>query len=218
MVIKEIIYPVFLNCIKFNDNIFWKNIFEDLSYGVTPIGTYINKKDFLCCNYKNKEFIYKIDETKNPELIYNDIYNFFTTKLGFISLQEKSRKKLKFNNIKDEIKSDINKWSYIKKKNTKDILIEKYVFNMKDKYDLSFIDYKNLLSNIFVCLIFKIISSDDIILKDGQIINIKGINFTHKKVIYNIDVCNIKHNFSPEIVLNKKNMAERWEKFLLSIQ
>ena len=68
---KEILYPVFLECLQFTNDFFWENIFEDLAYGKTPYGTYINK-DFLCCNYKDKEFSYKI-EKKEPELLYNDI-------------------------------------------------------------------------------------------------------------------------------------------------
>ena len=70
---KEIIYPVFLECCQFTIDSFWENIFEDLAYGKTPYGTYINK-DFLCCSYKDKEFSYKI-ERKDSEKLYKDIYN-----------------------------------------------------------------------------------------------------------------------------------------------
>ena len=58
---KEIIYPIFLECCQYTTDIFWENVFEDLSYGKTPYGTYITK-DFLCCNYKEKEFSYKIEK------------------------------------------------------------------------------------------------------------------------------------------------------------
>ena len=40
---KEIVYPVFLECCEFSVDSFWENIFEDLAYGKTPYGTYINK-------------------------------------------------------------------------------------------------------------------------------------------------------------------------------
>ena len=75
---KEILYPVFLECLQFINDAFWENIFEDLAYGKTPYGTYINK-DFLCCNYKNKEFSYKI-EKKDPKTLYNDIYSLLGNK------------------------------------------------------------------------------------------------------------------------------------------
>ena len=87
---REIIYPIFLECCQFADNIFWETIFEDLAYGKAPSGTYISK-DFLNCSYKNKEFSYKI-ERKDPEIIYNDIYKLLTEKLGILSQKEKMQK------------------------------------------------------------------------------------------------------------------------------
>ena len=60
---KEILYPIFLECYNHSDDIYWQNIFEDLSYGISPYGTYFSK-DYLCCNYKKKEFSYKIKAFK----------------------------------------------------------------------------------------------------------------------------------------------------------
>jgi hypothetical protein len=57
---REIVYPVFLECCQYADDIFWENVFEDLAYGKPPYGTYISK-GFLCCSFKNKEFSYKIE-------------------------------------------------------------------------------------------------------------------------------------------------------------
>ena len=83
MVIKrDIIYPVFLECCKYANDSFWENIFEDLAYGKTPYGTYINK-NFLCCSYKNKEFSYKI-ERKDSYQLYNDIYNLLTNLISLV--------------------------------------------------------------------------------------------------------------------------------------
>ena len=66
----------------------WKYIFEDLAYGRTPYGTYITK-DFLCCNYKGKEFSYKIDTTKTGEQLYNELYNILFNKFGLLSIEDK---------------------------------------------------------------------------------------------------------------------------------
>ena len=81
---KDILYPIFLECLQYTTDTFWENIFEDLAYGKTPYGTYINK-NFLCCNYKNKEFSYKI-EKKNADQLYNDVFNLLAKKLGLLSL------------------------------------------------------------------------------------------------------------------------------------
>ena len=157
---KEIIYPIFLECFEYTTDSFWENIFEDLSYGKCPYGTYINK-NFLCCNYKDKEFSYKI-EKKNPLQLYTDIYNLFAKKLGLLSSRDKLKKKLDFNNIEEELKFNKNKWTDIRKKNIKDLLIENYVIDMKNKYSLSNKQSKNLLSSIFIGMIFKVINIKDI--------------------------------------------------------
>ena len=74
---KEIVYPIFLECLTFAEDNIWKNIFEDLAYGIAPYGTYISK-NFLCCGYKDKEFSYKIDSSMNAQVLYTDIYNLIT--------------------------------------------------------------------------------------------------------------------------------------------
>ena len=92
---KEIVYPIFLECCQYTTDIFWENVFEDLSYGKTPYGTYITK-DFLCCNYKDKEFSYKIEKNKDTEQLYNDIFNLLSKKLGLLSQRDKIKKKIDF--------------------------------------------------------------------------------------------------------------------------
>ena len=57
---------------------FWENIFENLIYGKVPYGSYISK-NYICCNYKRKEFSYKIDETKDSKILYDEIYNLFSS-------------------------------------------------------------------------------------------------------------------------------------------
>ena len=75
---KDIVYPIFIECLQFTEDIFWENIFEDLAYGKTPYGTYISK-DFLCCKYKKKDFSYKI-ERKDPKILYEEVYNLLANK------------------------------------------------------------------------------------------------------------------------------------------
>ena len=182
MVIKrDIIYPVFLECCKHADDSFWENIFEDLAYGKTPYGTYINK-NFLCCSYKNKEFSYKI-ERKDSYQLYNDIYNLLTNKLGVLSTKEKLKKRDNFNDTENRIKECWHEWCDIKKKTIKDLLVERYVVDMKNKYCLTVKQSKYLLSIIFIAIVFKIITSEDIKYYEGKIQNIDGIEFSQKTII-----------------------------------
>lgn len=213
---KEIIYPVFLECCHYADDTFWENIFEELAYGKSPYGTYISK-DFLSCSYRKKEFNYKI-EKKDAETMYKEVYKLLTKRLGLLSQTEKVKKKKAFTDLEDKIKDSRKSWFDIKKKNMKELLIELYVSRMKNKYSLSVKQAKNLLSIILFSLIFKVIKVDDIDYSNGQINSIKGINFSKKQVLIEHDLYNIEVSFVPDIFVDKKAMADNWEKYLESLR
>ena len=219
---KEIIYPMFLECCKFTLDSFWENVFEDLAYGVTPYGAYISK-DFLCCSYKNKEFSYKI-EKKPPIDLYKDVYKLLGEKLGILSYKEKLQKRVDFYQTESRIKKTREEWCNIKKKNIKDLLIEKYVIDMKKKYNLSIKQAKFLLSIIFISMVFKVITSKDIVYSDGRIQNIESINFDKisttglVNIVLTRNIYDTEVNLSPEIVGDKKLMNEEWDKYLSNLK
>lgn len=213
---KEIIYPVFFECCEFAKDNFWKNIFEDLAYGKTPYGTYINK-DFLCCSYKNKEFSYKI-ERKDSKIIYDNIYNLLTNKLGILSRKEKVKKLAAFHKTETRIKEFRQEWGNIRKKNIKDLLVEKYVIDMKNKHSLTIKQSKYLLSVLFMAIVFKVITSKDIEYSDGKIQNIDGIEFSKKEIVLKRNIYTTEVNISPEIFTDKQLMSDNWEKYLKELR
>jgi len=213
---KEILFPVFLECCQYADDTFWENIFEDLAYGKAPYGTYISK-EFLCCGYKKKEFSYKI-EKKPAEMIYQEVYSLLTKRLGLLSYREKVKKKKIFTDLEDSIKDTRKKWVDIKKKNMKELLIELYVTRMKNKHQLSIKQAKYLISIILLAMVFKVITSANINYSDGRIVSIDGIDFSKKQVIIKKNLYSLEVNFSPHIVLDKKVMADNWEKFLENLR
>lgn len=213
---KDIVYPIFLECSEFIEDRFWENIFEDLAYGKCPYGTYINK-NFFCCNFKDKEFSYKI-EKKDPKKLYIDIYELLNVKLGLLSQQDKIKKKIDFHNIEEEIKEGRKHWSKIRKKNIKDLLIENYVIQMKNKYSLSLKQVKKLLSIIFIGIVFKIINTKDIIYEDGVIKKIEGIDFKKKEIILLKDIYDIELSETNIIIQDKNLMSNNWNKYIESLK
>lgn len=211
-VAKDIVYPVFLECCQFATDTFWENIFEDLAYGKTPYGTYITK-DFICCSYKDKEFNYKI-ERKDSELIYKEVSSLLVNKLGLLSQKEKVRKRLDFHNMEEQIMESRRTWGNIRKKNVKDLLIETYVIDMKNKHSLSMKQARYLLSIIFIAMVFKVISAKDIHYSDGKIHVIDGVDFGNNKVILERNVYSSEVSFAPQIVLDKKLMSDNWIKYV----
>lgn len=209
---REIVYPVFLECCQYADDIFWENVFEDLAYGKPPYGTYISK-DFLCCSFKNKEFSYKI-ERKDCKILYDDIYNLLTEKLGILSHKEKAQKKLDFHELERTIKQSRQEWSNIRRKNIKDIMYEKYVIDMKEKHSLSIKSSKYLLSVILLSIMFKTITAKDIIFKDDKIQSIEGIDFSKGKVILKRSLCSLDEVIQEPEENSSKLLSENWEKYL----
>lgn len=214
MIERDIVYPIFLECCNFTDNIFWENIFDNLAYGDSPYGTYISK-DFLCCNYKNKKFSYKI-ENKKSSIIYTEVYNLLKNKLGLMSKLERNNKRLQMDNnlnIKKET------WNSIKKKNIKSLLIEQYVIRMKNMYKLSIKKSKYLLSLIYICLLFKVVTNKDIIYENNLILDIKGIEISKNCVKINRNIYDNDDINNDDIIINNKlDMSDNWEKFIKELK
>ena len=210
---RELVYPVFLNCTKYCEDIYWETVFEELAYGKTPYGCYITK-DFLSCSYKEKEFSYKIDKNKDVSTLYEEVYSILSNKLGILSQKEKIKKRSDFNIIEKNIKESRKDWSKIRKKNVKDYLIENYVIDMKNKYNLTINQSKYLLSIIFIAIVFKVIVTKDILYNNGKIQDINGIDFENKKLIIKKNIYEIEVSFAPSIVLDKKLMSDNWEKYI----
>ena len=216
MPVKEILYPIFLECLKYTTDSFWGNVFEDLAYGKTPYGTYINKS-FLCCNYKNKEFSYRI-EKKDSEQLYKDVYELLVKKLGLLSIRDKLNKKIDFNNIEEELKHARKNWNNIRKKNIKDMLIENFAIKMKNKHSLNLKQSRKLISSIFIGMIFKVISSKDINYENGEILSIDGFSFNENEVIIERDIYDIENEYRKCILIDKTLMSDNWGKYLTNLK
>jgi len=215
---KEIIYPIFLECCQYTNDIFWENIFEDLAYGKAPYGTYISK-DFLNCSYKDKEFSYKI-ERKDPETIYNDIYKLLTEKLGILSQKEKMQKKILFEEIEKNIKESRTTWLSIRKKNIKDTLYERYILEMKNTYSLTNKQCRYLSSLINVCMAFKTLTPKDIIYENDKILRIEGIEFEKEKIIFErpLTLDKIIEDEEEYEVEQTFLLSDNWQKHLKTIR
>ena len=207
-----LLFPFLLDCPKFTQDPFWKYIFEDLACGKAPYGAFIHK-NFLCCNFKHKEFIYKLDETLPSEKLFTDIQTILKTKLSIQSSIEQYEDSKTIHKLLNSKKFHFKNWSDIKKKTLKVFLIEQYVIQQKKKYNLTNETAQQLISIIYLGLTFKNITSDDIIIKKNVIYNIKGVLFKQKKMIINYDIYDVK--FFKKIDDNKKEtMVKKWIKYI----
>jgi hypothetical protein len=166
---------------------FWKETFEEFSYGNCYQGSYINK-GFLCCNVKGKEFIYKFFD-KEPHRIYQDITKLLKEKLNIMSkndrkilIHEMTELEEQFNVLKQ------TEWNDIKKKSVKDILVQNYLIKRKKEYELRDSQVRCLYNTINLGIMLKSIKNTDIVYQQGEITEIKGISFFKGKYKIDIDI------------------------------
>ena len=182
---NEVIFPIFIDCMKYTSDIFWKNTFEELSYGRCPYGIYISNNN-ICCNYKDKKFCYNIYNETNSEIIYHDIIKLFKDKFGLLSKTDKLLKNKMFITKQNEINEILNNdWCNIKRKNIRIMLIEKFVINKTNEYSLNLTQSKLLYNNIILGLLFKTIHKNSIIYEDQNIKEIKHISFKKNQFTFN---------------------------------
>ncbi len=214
---KELVYPIFLETCKYTEDGFWKQVFEDLAYGRAPYGSYINK-GFLCCNYKGKEFSYKIDP-EDPKKLFDDVFELLSKKLGVESSADKSRRIKDFVKIQEEIAEIRNsKWSGIKKKSTRDSIIENFIVEMKKKWNISDADARRLNSVIGIGLLFKTISSKDIEYAEGKITGISNIYFSEGVVEYEFESEVVEMPSFTIVFQEKVSFLELWTKYIQDLK
>ena len=211
---REIIYPIFLECCQYAKDKFWEQIFEDLAYGKSPTGTYISK-GYISCNYKNREFSFKICR-KNSEEIYNELYFLFTEKLGILSYQEKLDKSNQFVAFEKEIQDSKNEM--IRKKNMYLSQFENYTISMMKKYNLNLEQTRYLFAVIIFYQSFKVITPEDLHYENDILVSIDGIEFEDGKVKVTRELENSGTISIEECEQVKKmKMSDNWERFLKNI-
>ncbi len=184
---RDVIYPIFLKCLSYTEDLFWKETFEELAYGNCYQGSYISK-GFLCSNVKGKEFVYKFMD-KEPEKIFNDISKLLKDKLNIMSKNDRKVLIDEFSEVENSLKMMKNmEWSDIKKKSLKDMLFQNFLIKMKYKYELKDYQVKCLYNLINLGLILKSIKNSDIIYENGEIKEINGFVFIKGKYKVEIDI------------------------------
>lgn len=212
---KTIFYPVFIKCLSFINDPFWRFVYEDMAYGKCPYGLYL-QKNYLCCSVKNKEFTYKLEADKEIEEIYNDTYNLLKYRVGILSEKEKLIQREKVLRNRLSLKKD--EWQNVKKKMIRDTLLENFVLNKSNEFALSMNVSKKVLALIIIGLMFKTLNSKNIIYSDGFIKDITGFVFQPKKVLVTKNIyMNKSQRCCEEDNFSIKQMSSFWPVYLNDI-
>lgn len=188
MLKREVLYPIFLLCASQTNDIFWKETFEEMSYGNCISGVYISKKTCLCSNVKGREFNYKFID-KDEKTIYNDIIKLLMEKFNIMSKNDRKILNEELKEIEKYLKGLKNQdWTSLKKKSYKDIVFQNFLIEMKKKWKLNINQIKKIHNFINLGLMLKSIKNTDIIYENGKITEIIGITFTEGKYEIDIDI------------------------------
>jgi hypothetical protein len=216
---NEILFPIFLHCVEYSLDKFWGKIFEDLSYGKTPYGVYFNR-DCLCCGKGKTGESTHILDTKDPEQLHDNVYRLLNGTMGIMSPDERLKKQQDFIDIEEANKSNLNKWSDIKKKTTKDLLIELFAVEMKRTHNLNIKQTRYLISFICMAILFKSITPYHIEMDNGRIVNIIGIDFTDSHMDFDLELYSAELDESTTGVSGdlRVKMIENWEKYIFGLK
>jgi hypothetical protein len=206
---KDVVHPRLLECVAYTTDIYWKQIFEDMAYGITPYGVYIHK-GFLCCNFKQKEFMYKLDN-KDPQIMFTDIH-VLLKKVGLHSINDKMEMILEMETENEP--SHLNKWNTIKKRSIRDMLIENYVIEMKHRHSLKEKEVKKLYNLIQVGLIFKTINAKTLLYINGKIEEITLFSFKDGCVMCPRIMDDLQPNETKIVFVEKYDIANMWKKYI----
>jgi hypothetical protein len=204
---------VFLYCREHACDKFWVKVFEDLAVNKMPAGVYL-ARSMLYFKNKSSNFIKLEDDVNNGKHNHDIIYTFLHDMVGIMSPEQKIKTQLDFETIESDQKENRNNWSDIKKKTTKDLLIELYAIEMKNTHNLSLSQAKYLVSVISMAIMFKSLSANDIIIEKGRIKSINQIKFSNRKMNLDFELYNNEENINYTNSKFKKTLISLWEKYL----
>ena len=194
---------MFLHCIPFIkkrpdiiNHTYICNIFEDFSYGLCPKGIQLitqtnNNKNMLLCVSRKYQFSVENRPTLNEEDVeYCDELINQVVKL----LQENNLLNNKDALFSKEIemysktRPVYKSWTEIRKKSIRDLLIQEYIIELSNRYNLHDLQMIKIYNFINMAFLLNLIQKNDILLEDEKITNIKYIHTTEDKILLDMKI------------------------------
>lgn len=172
----ECVYPILMECSDIVQDDFWKQFYKDLSIGKGARGVYILNGIIQTSN-KRGGFTYSISD-KAPEVILQELHHLLTTYTSICSRKDVSKKKQFIKDLEDELKEyDKSKWTSIKRKNIRNMLMVNYAVYLKKEYNLDWDTAEKAYKTIVYAFETKTHTSKDIDYNEGKIDNITDIEY-----------------------------------------
>jgi hypothetical protein len=172
---SNVIYPFLVKCSTHMPDEFWKSIVMNLALGKYPKCIYFSNYTIFS-TVKKVQVSYSIPLNRPEKEVAHEIYLFLLENTSLSSMDDNIKKKemialRKKNFVMSE------KWSMIKKKNVKELIMINYVLREKRERKLSWDKAFELLSLIKLGFVYRLQASKDVEYSNGEIQSIKGIVF-----------------------------------------
>jgi hypothetical protein len=212
----EIIYPVLLECAQLCKNTgdeFWAQFYKDLSTGKGTRGIFISNGTLQTSNKRNG-FTYSISG-KTPEIIVIELNNLLTSRTSVCSTKDINKRKKILEEIQEEFDTyDEGKWTSIKRKNIRQMLILQFVLDLKERHGLTWKSTENALQVINEAFESKTHTSKDVEYEEGVIQNIIDLEIEDGTLI-NVRECIDKDVIEP--VSKAKELQKYFESYSTSL-
>ena len=219
MLTPKLKYPIFLECLQYTLDPYWRQVFEDCARGRFPKGSGIDTAgNAVYFKGKNVQW-HQLSE--NPELLYCELKGLFQNNLNLKSKKDRSDTHKEVEVLKTQIESLYSgTWHSIRKKSIKDALIRNFVLNLKEAYSLSQQQTIYLHRLLQLGFLFNWIDPDSVKYEDKQILEIGNLYYDDATQKFELELSKpkkIKREFVPKAEkissLWKKNLGEGRNKY-----
>lgn len=170
------LYPILGECGDICTDDFWKHFYRDLSVGKTPRGIYISNGTVHTSN-KRGGFSYSITD-KAPAVIVRELHHLLTTHTSICSRRDVNKKRRFIEELEEELDQyDHGKWTSIKRKSVRQVLIINFVIELERQYSLGWPKTVAAYRTVLDAFESKTHTSKDIDYRDGKIRHIADIEY-----------------------------------------
>lgn len=168
---KKVLYPIFEECARIATDPFWRDKFEKASFGKLPRGFTINKDSLIYKRGTKNDWVI-IPST--PHEAYSVCVFFFQSAAKIYSDLDRKRidEEEKLMQLQEQLKE--RTWAKTLKRQ-KEVLVELYIHELREEYQLSVDAAKRLEDLITIGILYNHFNKDNIILEEGMIARIEGL-------------------------------------------
>lgn len=177
----NVIFPQFEECTKYTLDPFWIDQFQNFAQNKFPSELRFdqNRNSLIFKHEKKNEVIALPD---HPNELFSVMMDIMRNSLNLRSTRDLKIEKAEMDKIIEQRVCDTDcDWKNLKPRNLKDQLIMDYIGGLKEHYNLSPQETKNLIATVQIGFKFKYLSQDSVKYSKGKIRSIKGLQFNPKK-------------------------------------